>query len=566
MSGLRERLGRLRGPAAAGGTPPPPPEAGGEWAQLGAHITTSPAGSFVMRRRVYGADSAHGKYRLRELADVAPQLSSFHEQDAVVRHEELLFFDTETTGLGVGAGNVPFMVGIGYYTGELFTVEQLMIRNPAEEHAMLVYLQELLGRYTHIVSYNGRTFDWPILKNRFVLNRLKLDDSELLQLDLLYPSRSLWRNTLPSCRLSKVEESRLGFERVDDVPGSMAPALYFQYLAEKDPAVLAGVFIHNEHDIVTLAALTIHFGKLLQPEMETFLERELEPDLETSLDCGHVCDIDSDIDSEFDSDFCHVSYLDSDFDHDSVHDLNPYHISNFKSDSDVITPDLNLDPEELFRTGLWLEKMARAAKAERYFNVLYGKLMSKVVTLLPAQRETALLQLAGYYKKYNRYDRATLLWKQAILLKPSSISLQLEPYLELAMYYEHKEKDLDQAVFYAEEAWARLWRRRALHRGDRKINELEEAWEKRMARLKEKIRKQKLSGSESHAKRPASRSLSHARSSYEAHPTSQASSSTSQSIPSSTSDAISFSGSSTAARSKRNKKTVKPVYVSEGLI
>ncbi len=174
MSGLRERLGRLRGPAAAGATPPPPPEAGGEWAQLGAHIATSPAGSFVMRRREYGADSVHGKYRLRELADVAAQLSCFHEQDAVVRLEELLFFDTETTGLGVGAGNVPFMVGIGYYTGELFTVEQLMIRNPAEEHAMLVYLQELLGRYTHIVSYNGRTFDWPILKNRFVLNRLQL--------------------------------------------------------------------------------------------------------------------------------------------------------------------------------------------------------------------------------------------------------------------------------------------------------------------------------------------------------------------------------------------------------
>ncbi len=98
-----------------------------------------------MRRRVYGADSVHGKYRLRELADVAQQLSSFHDRDAVVRLEELLFFDTETTGLGVGAGNVPFMVGIGYYTGELFTVEQLLIRNPAEEHAMLVYLQELLG-------------------------------------------------------------------------------------------------------------------------------------------------------------------------------------------------------------------------------------------------------------------------------------------------------------------------------------------------------------------------------------------------------------------------------------
>ncbi|MDR6549679.1 ribonuclease H-like domain-containing protein [Paenibacillus qinlingensis] len=437
MSGLRERLGRLRGPAAAGVTPPPPPEAGGEWAQLGAHITTSPAGSFIMRRRVYGADSAHGKYRLRELADVAPELSSFHGGDAVVRLEELLFFDTETTGLGVGAGNVPFMVGIGFYTGELFTVEQLMIRNPAEEHAMLVYLKELLERYTHIVSYNGRTFDWPILKNRFVLNRLSLDDSELLQLDLLYPSRSLWRNTLPSCRLSKVEESRLGFERVDDVPGSTAPTLYFQYLAEKDPSVLEGVFIHNEHDIVTLAALTIHFGKLLRPD---------------------------------------AGLSDLDFDFESDHESNP-------------SLDPTLELEELFRTGLWLEKMTRPAKAKRYFDELYDRLTLDVATTPPIERETALLQLASYYKKCGQYDRATILWKHAILLKPASISLQLEPYLELAMYFEHREKNLSQAIFYAEEAWARLWRRRALHRGDRKINEIEEAWEKRLGRLQDKMRK-----------------------------------------------------------------------------
>ncbi|NQX63247.1 ribonuclease H-like domain-containing protein [Paenibacillus qinlingensis] len=462
MSGLRERLGRLRGPAAAGVTPPPPPEAGGEWAQLGAHIATSPAGSFVMRRRQYGADSVHGNYRLRELADVAAQLSCFHERDAVVRLEELLFFDTETTGLGVGAGNVPFMVGIGYYTGELFTVEQLMIRNPAEEHAMLVYLQELLGRYTHIVSYNGRTFDWPILKNRFVLNRLKLDDSELLQLDLLYASRSLWRNTLPSCRLSKVEESRLGFERVDDVPGSMAPALYFQYLAEKDPAVLQGVFIHNEHDIVTLAALTVHFGNLLRPD---------------------------------------------------------------ENESDLFS---NLDVEELFRTGLWLDKMARPAKAEQYFNVLYEKLLNNEASVQSAEQETALLQLAHYYKKIGQYNRALELWKQAILLKPASISLQLEPYLELAMYYEHREKDLSQAVFYAEEAWARLWRRRALHRGDQKINEIEEAWEKRLARLQQKMRKKEMSLR---------------------------------------AQADSFSSSSDTRKiTRRSKKAPKPTYVSEGLI
>ncbi|NOU99028.1 ribonuclease H-like domain-containing protein [Paenibacillus planticolens] len=421
MSGLRERLGRLRGPAAAQPAPPSLPAAEDEWTPLGAHIETSPSGSFVMRRRVYGRDSVHGKYRLRELADCAQHLSCFHNRDAVVRHDALLFFDTETTGLGVGAGNVPFMVGIGYYTGELFTVEQLLIRNPAEEQAMLVYLQGLLGRFTHIVSYNGRTFDWPILKNRYVLNRLTLDDSELLQLDLLYPSRSLWRNTLPSCRLSKVEESRLGFERVDDVPGSMAPALYFQYLAEKNPSVLQGVFVHNEHDIVTLAALAIHFSKLLSGD-----------------NTGVVAE---------------------------------------------------LEVEESYRTGLWLDKMERFALAETVFDDLFSRLMFDSQPANSSDHESAILLLAAFYKKKGEFLRAVDLWKRWIQIKNASLALQLEPYLELAMYYEHRERNLDQAIFYAEEAWAKLWRRRALHRGDRKQNEIEEALEKRIRRLKDKRRK-----------------------------------------------------------------------------
>src|SRR5690606_17135283 len=85
-----------------------------------------------------------------------------------------------------------------------------------------------------------------------------------LHFDFLYPSRSLWRNTLPSCRLSSVERERLGLSRVDDVPGSLAPALYFQYLAEGDPAIVTGVFDHNEADVLTLACLAVHFSRLLK--------------------------------------------------------------------------------------------------------------------------------------------------------------------------------------------------------------------------------------------------------------------------------------------------------------
>ncbi|RTE05407.1 ribonuclease H-like domain-containing protein [Paenibacillus whitsoniae] len=468
MSGLRERLGRLKGTSAAQPVPPPAPEAGGEWAPLGAHIHTSPAGSFVMRRRVYGADSVHGYYRLRELADVAPQLSAFHDRDAVVRHEALLFFDTETTGLGVGAGNVPFMVGIGYYTGEQLTVEQLLIRNPAEEHAMLVYVQELLPRFTHVVSYNGRTFDWPILKNRYVLNRLQLNDDQLLQLDLLYASRSLWRNSLPSCRLSKVEESRLGFDRVDDVPGSLAPTLYFQYLAEKDPKVLSGVFVHNEHDLVTLAALSIHFGKLLEGS---------------------------------------------------------------ESDGVAAGEDLNLDLdlEEHFRTGSWLEKMERGERAALYFNSLHERLLQKGTDEQLAEGDmSTLLQLAQTFKKRGDYTRAVALWNHAIRLQQGSMTEELEAYVELAMHYEHREKQIGIALEYAEAAWSRLRRRQLLRRQDRKEEERERAWEKRIDRLNEKM------------KRPSSaKSMK---------PTAQ------------------YGQEATATQALRKKRTPKPIYASEGLI
>jgi len=446
MSRLRERLVRFHKPQEADQPALSPPPEGGEWARIGAELHTSPWGSFVRRRRAYGPDSRHGRHRLRELADVAAELSAFGSDGAAVRAESLLFFDTETTGLGVGAGNVPFMLGVGYVLRETFVVEQLLMRNPAEEVAMLRYLQELLGRFTHVVSYNGRTFDWPIVQSRFVLNRLELDDSELVQLDFLYPSRSLWRYVLPSCRLSSVEEERLGFERLDDVPGSMAPARYFQYLADKDPAVLEGVFVHNEHDVVTMAALAIHLGKWL---------------------AGH-----------------------------------------FTGDGGLGGPEDELERmgvDELYRTGVWLDKMQRPELARQVLDHLYGRLCggagstrsvagvqgvgAGVGEEMAAHARTLLL-LAGFYKKQGHYERAAVLWLRHVEHDGGGWGLVLEPYIELSMHYEHREKNIREALHYAEAAWQRLQRRRTLQRAERtKTAEEEAALGKRLQRLKAKLDK-----------------------------------------------------------------------------
>lgn len=285
MSSLAERLRRLGGsrpqPAAGAGMSgqaerlPVQPVQEDQAAQETAlpsssRLVETEAGSFVVRERRYPLTHEHGFYALGDLAGRAGRLNRVSRRHAgmqpVDSHRGLLFFDTETTGLGVGAGNVPFMIGLGFYEETEFIVRQLFVRDPGEEQAMLHYFRDMLERFTHLVSYNGKSFDWPILANRYVLHRIPFEPNRPEHLDLLYIARNLWRNSLDSCRLSRVEEGRLGIRRDDDLPGHMAPIVYFQYLADGDVAPLEGVFRHNECDVLTLAALSAHLGAVLSGE------------------------------------------------------------------------------------------------------------------------------------------------------------------------------------------------------------------------------------------------------------------------------------------------------------
>jgi Predicted exonuclease len=287
MSSLRDKMNRLRGtgssataspaeePAAAHQTVEPQSAPADtdrlenlseEWSSMGVKLLHNEAGSFLIRRQSYPADHKHGIHGLGELPAAASGLSAFH--GATIAPEELLYLDLETTGLGVGTGNVPFMVGLAYWTGGELIVEQAVIRHPAEERAMLYYLNSKLGSYRYLVSYNGKTFDWPVMQTRFIMNGYNRKLWEPLHLDFLHPSRSIWKNTLTSLRLSHVEEERLGIERIDDVPGSLAPQLYFQFLTDGNPEPLRGVYKHNEIDMLSLVCLSIRFGHLLNGSVE----------------------------------------------------------------------------------------------------------------------------------------------------------------------------------------------------------------------------------------------------------------------------------------------------------
>lgn len=269
MNRLQDRLQRLKKPTES----KKQRVVSGEeryWQDCGAEVVENERGSYIRRVRKVDLKSQHGSYAFAEFIPCLYALRYLDADAAAASADQLLFFDTETTGLGMGTGNVPFMIGIGYLTESHFVTEQWLMRHPGEEPAMLHDWSLLLQRFSHLVSYNGKAFDWSILQNRMVLHRMQMTagDYAVKHIDLLYPARSLWKNVLPSCRLSDVEKHRLSIHRHDDVPGALAPTLYFRYLDERQPALLSGVFEHNEIDILSLATLTIHLLKLLQGELD----------------------------------------------------------------------------------------------------------------------------------------------------------------------------------------------------------------------------------------------------------------------------------------------------------
>ena len=223
---------------------------------------------FVASQR-FDTGMLHGKNRLEEI-----YRSSFEIFGEIGKDPELsdmdpdrtVFVDTETTGLSGGTGTYAFMVGIGYFEQEKFVVEQFLMRDQSEEEEMLYLLRERLARFRFLVSFNGKSFDLPLLESRLFLSRLEPDVLVRPHLDLLYPARRIWKRSLDSCRLANLEKELLGLEREDDVPGELIPGIYFRYMETKDPARMERVFYHNRLDILTLVTLTALIHRMISDE------------------------------------------------------------------------------------------------------------------------------------------------------------------------------------------------------------------------------------------------------------------------------------------------------------
>ena len=168
-----------------------------------------------------------------------------------------LFLDTETTGLSHGAGTVAFLVGVGWADGDELVIEQYLMRDYADEPELIDRLSRRMAGFDCVCTFNGRTFDMPLLEARFTMCRMRDRWREMDDLDLLTPARRAWKLRLGSCRLANLEAEILGMPREDDLPGSEVPARYFEFMKTGDESLLTGIVDHNRQDIATLSTLLI---------------------------------------------------------------------------------------------------------------------------------------------------------------------------------------------------------------------------------------------------------------------------------------------------------------------
>jgi uncharacterized protein YprB with RNaseH-like and TPR domain len=272
---LTERLRAIIRPSGASalpGPPPAPPPAvdggaphsleralGGEWRADGA------SRSLVVERRVdpwtaWGPASV-GQLALQiaDAADAAPLVAN-----GAAARLPLVFFDLETTGLSGGAGTVAFLIGCGWFEadGRFVTRQHVMARH-ADEPSLLRAVGEEFGRAGALVSFNGRSFDAPMLETRCSYHRLPWHGGSRPHIDVLHPARRLWGGA-SECSLVSLERRLFGLFRADDVPGFEVPERYFRFIRTGDARPLEGVLEHNRQDLLSLAALTARLLRLLQ--------------------------------------------------------------------------------------------------------------------------------------------------------------------------------------------------------------------------------------------------------------------------------------------------------------
>ena len=224
----------------------------------GAVVVENEFGPHLQLERAFPAHRQHGSTDLGSLAELPETLLEVLGADPnlVAPPARWAFLDTETTGLAGGSGTYAFLVGVGRITSSGFSVRQFFMREYAEERSLLWALDKHLAEFDVLITYNGRSYDQPLLETRYRMNRQQPPFGRLGHLDLLYGARRLWKMQFASCRLVQLESEVLGVERESDIPGELIPYVYFDFLRSGSAERLLPVLGHNAMDIVSLACLT----------------------------------------------------------------------------------------------------------------------------------------------------------------------------------------------------------------------------------------------------------------------------------------------------------------------
>ena len=332
--------------------------------------------------------------------------------EVVADPERWLFLDTETTGLAGGTGTYAFLVGIAWWEGGGLEIEQFFMREYSEERSLLFALAERIAERPVLVTFNGKSFDWPLLETRYRMSRKLPPPLPRAHLDFLHPARTLWRLRLRSVRLPELERHVLGRERGVDLLSGLIPQIYFDYLRGGPHHRLVPVFHHNQMDLRGLAALSSRILSLF-------------------------------------------------------------------SDAE----NLGQDGLELFGVSRVCEKRGENTRARK----LYEK---SIASVLPSETDRAARRsLARLAKREGDFSLACDLWEGAL----GNSRHGYEAYEQLAIYYEHKARNPEQARQLVRRAIDEL--RRANQTGDiasSAYREIKARFDHRMARLEHKARQTQL--------------------------------------------------------------------------
>jgi len=247
-SGTRKRLARLHAPHWAHAQGTPARSSTSAEALAGALEGELIAEGLIRIRRRLPLEGKLGRIALRQVR-TPPRFPG----QAVINRQRRVYIDTETTGLSTGSGTLAFLIGIATVKDTEIELTQFLLTRFSAEVALLSALSATLSADDWLISYNGKTFDVPLLITRFRMQGLSHPFDTLPHLDLLHPVRRLFGRRWSDCRLLTVEEKLIGFERSDDLPGAQAPAAWSCYLRTGHSQPLMRAVAHNRQDIFSLA-------------------------------------------------------------------------------------------------------------------------------------------------------------------------------------------------------------------------------------------------------------------------------------------------------------------------